>query len=207
MTWTTERTWTVGDIVTAAMLNANLRDNMNAIAPALVTSLPGSPTDNDRCILVDSTTNPSWQWHLRYNAGSTSPYKWESLGGSARFAGIDAEEGPASSGGWVNLATDGPSITLPSGVGGDFYAEGHATSSNSSGGIQGVYIGLAVGNATPGPQAENNAYVGGRNAMVVKGKLLAVGAAGVIKLRYQAASTTSVAFAYRYLTIWPIRVG
>jgi hypothetical protein len=31
VTWTTPRTWVVGDLVTAAMMNANVRDNLNAL--------------------------------------------------------------------------------------------------------------------------------------------------------------------------------
>jgi len=39
--------------------------------------------------MVDSTTNPNYQWHLRYNASSTSTYKWEFVGG-AEFSGYSA---------------------------------------------------------------------------------------------------------------------
>jgi hypothetical protein len=31
---------------------------------------------------VDSTTNPAYQWRFRYNAGSSSAYKWEFVGGA-----------------------------------------------------------------------------------------------------------------------------
>src|SRR6516164_5696483 len=53
-------------------------------APALGygTSLPGSPIDGQEYVLVDSTTNPSYQWRFRYNAASTSAYKWEHVGGA-----------------------------------------------------------------------------------------------------------------------------
>lgn len=33
MAWTEPRTWIVGEVVTAAMLNTHLRDNLNAIGP------------------------------------------------------------------------------------------------------------------------------------------------------------------------------
>jgi len=45
------------------------------------TSLPGSPVDGQEHILVDSTTNPAYQWRLRYNSSSSSAYKWELVGG------------------------------------------------------------------------------------------------------------------------------
>jgi Repeat of unknown function (DUF5907)/Collagen triple helix repeat (20 copies) len=46
------------------------------------TTLPASPIDGQEAILVDSVTNPSWQWRFRYNASSTSAYKWEFIGGA-----------------------------------------------------------------------------------------------------------------------------
>jgi hypothetical protein len=50
------------------------------------TSLPGSPVDGQEAILVDSTTNPTYQWRFRYNASSTSAYKWEFIGGTPWFS-------------------------------------------------------------------------------------------------------------------------
>ena len=50
------------------------------------TTLPASPVDGQEAILVDSVTNPSYQWRFRYNAGSTSAYKWEFVGGVPQFA-------------------------------------------------------------------------------------------------------------------------
>lgn len=38
MAWTTPRTWTTGELVTAALLNTHLRDNFNVTMPALVTA-------------------------------------------------------------------------------------------------------------------------------------------------------------------------
>src|SRR4029077_1979087 len=45
------------------------------------TTLPASPTDGQEAVLVDSVTNPTYQWRFRYNAGSSSAYKWEFVGG------------------------------------------------------------------------------------------------------------------------------
>jgi hypothetical protein len=45
------------------------------------TTLPGSAIDGQEAILVDSITNPTYQWKFRYNAGSSSAYKWEFIGG------------------------------------------------------------------------------------------------------------------------------
>ena len=37
--------------------------------------------DGQEAILVDNVANPIYQWRFRYNASSTSPFKWELVGG------------------------------------------------------------------------------------------------------------------------------
>jgi len=56
------------------------------------TTLPASPVDGQEAILVDSTTNPTWQWRFRYNAGSSSAYKWEWVGGSPWISDVATGE-------------------------------------------------------------------------------------------------------------------
>ena len=51
--------------------------------PGYGTSLPASPVDGQEYILVDSVTAPTYSWRFRYNAGSTSLYKWEFVGGTS----------------------------------------------------------------------------------------------------------------------------
>jgi hypothetical protein len=76
------------------------------------TTLPGSPVDGQEAILVDSVTNPSYQWRFRYNAGSTSAYKWEFVGG-APLHGKGGSIGNVTSGsGQVDLS-NGPVLTVP----------------------------------------------------------------------------------------------
>ncbi len=51
------------------------------IAPAgIVTSLPGSPVDGQRAILVDSTTAPTWAWLLQYETSISDASKWVAFG-------------------------------------------------------------------------------------------------------------------------------
>jgi len=38
MAWSTPRTWVTGEVLTAALLNTELRDNLNQTGPALVTT-------------------------------------------------------------------------------------------------------------------------------------------------------------------------
>jgi hypothetical protein len=46
------------------------------------TTLPASPFDGQEAVLVDSVTAPTYTWRFRYNAGSTTGYKWEFIGGA-----------------------------------------------------------------------------------------------------------------------------
>jgi hypothetical protein len=84
------------------------------------TALPATPADGREHILVDSTTNPTWQWRFRYNAGSSSSYKWEYLGGSPFIHAIETLENGAAVGP-ADLATVGPQWTCP--INGEYIVE------------------------------------------------------------------------------------
>jgi len=83
-------------------------------APAVSygTTLPASPADAQEAILVDSITNPSYQWRFRYNAGSTSAYKWEYVGGIPWSNAGGSTNGVVSASGTLVLS-GGPSFTIP----------------------------------------------------------------------------------------------
>src|SRR5215471_2162916 len=76
--------WKVGDGSThwISLPYANIPS-----APTYGTTLPASPADGQEAVLVDSVTNPTYQWRFRYNAGSTSAYKWEFVGGAPKSVG------------------------------------------------------------------------------------------------------------------------
>ena len=75
------------------------------------TSFPASPNNGQEHILVDSVTNPTYQWRFRYNASSTSPYKWEAVGVLPLTASVDPF-GSCPAAGW-QFAPAGPSLVLP----------------------------------------------------------------------------------------------
>jgi len=83
MAWTAPITWVFNQFVDEDDLNAQIRDNMLILHPGYATTLPGSPSDSQMAILVDSTSAPSYWWMFRYNAGSASSFKWEFFGGRA----------------------------------------------------------------------------------------------------------------------------
>jgi len=85
-------------------------------------SLPGTPTDGTLFVLVDSATNPSYQFQFRYNANSSTSYKWECIGAGGALEGTTAITIP-NAGDWYveigdagrNLGTSSESITLTAG--------------------------------------------------------------------------------------------
>jgi len=79
--------------------------------PTYGTTLPVNPADGQEHVLVDSLTNPSYSWRLRFNAGSSSAYKWEFVGGSPLEGVNVAGQSGITSGTFVQLA--GPTLTLP----------------------------------------------------------------------------------------------
>jgi len=75
------------------------------------TTLPPTPADGQEAILVDSTTNPTYQWRFRYNAGHTGDgYKWECTGGTHAFTAGSTTAQPTNAT-WIDAG--GPSMTLP----------------------------------------------------------------------------------------------
>jgi hypothetical protein len=92
------------------------------------TTLPGSPVDGQEAILVDSTTNPSYQWRFRYNASSSSAYKWEYLGGTPASALVGTDESTSSTS-FVEFAPN-QRITVPRA--GDYYVTISAEIYNST---------------------------------------------------------------------------
>ncbi len=82
MAWTAPRTWVQSELVTPALLNTHLRDQLLIEHANYATSLPGSPSDSQIAILVDSTSAPTYRWHLRYNSSISTAYKWEFIGGT-----------------------------------------------------------------------------------------------------------------------------
>lgn len=90
------------------------------------TSLPGSPADGDECIIVDSTSVPTYAWRFKY---MSTPAKWLFIGGVPGFSFVAAAE-TTTSGVYAVLGTAGPSFTVP--LAGDYIVEIGSRLSNST---------------------------------------------------------------------------
>lgn len=111
---------------------------------------PSAPADGDLAVFLPDPVNlPGVRWLLMYNASSSSPYKWEVLGGSqAMYSTIDTYENiPAADGTWKNLATDGPFVTAPRA--GDYECRAGCVASSAGSIRNDMFAGIAQGNGSP----------------------------------------------------------
>lgn len=175
------------------------------VTPAQFAAL--TPADGDEVYLVaDSSTGTIW--HFRYNAGSSSAYKWEFLGGPALYSNITPQEQIGTSGSLVDLTTVGPSITLPRG--GNYYLSWGASSEGTvsrdvtiaptKGGTRVAGIDLLI-------------YSRITSEMLLPGSMesptnVTLSASDVVKLQYQSNATgANESFLNRWLSIRPIRIS
>jgi hypothetical protein len=174
-------------------------------------TLPASPVDGQRSILVDSTSNPTYQWLFRYNAGSSSAYKWECLGASPAYQRIDTQETGAAgqTGVWQDVTTVGPKFVLPRA--GD-YEFGWGAAMWSGNAAQSCFAGIGVAAWTtplanaPGNQTGTTAVAPG----VCTGHAILTGltATAEIRVRYQGNyGADTLRALYRWLTVRPVRVS
>jgi hypothetical protein len=175
--------------------------------PSYGTSFPASPPDGQEHVLVDSVTNPSYQWRFRYNASSTSPYKWEFVGGTHAYRVVETSEAIVSPSGSVpsDTATVGPSFTVP--YAGDYWIE-YAAQITAPGAsptnfLVGVaYAAGALQGSVPTSWIPTTGQVGLFPYFV---RLAAVPSATELRLRYQSAQAINVA--NRRLAVIPVRVS
>src|SRR5262245_21101655 len=171
------------------------------------TTLPANPVDGQEAILVDSVTNPTYQWRFRYNAQSTSAYKWEFIGGKWLVAAVETAEGSASpTGAWYDLPTPGPDFVAPRA--GEYMMECRTNSytpSSTGAIIYGVAIPETATPSTAGLQVADMVDSWGRTT-ASGWNVVTMTAGQRARMRYyQSAASTS--FGNRRLTVYPARVS
>src|SRR5215831_2481900 len=169
------------------------------------TTLPASPVSGQIAVLVDSTTNPTYQWMFRYNASSSSAYKWECIGGSRVLSEVLAQEAIVNSG-FGGLTTPGPQIVVPRA---GEYEMNYGASTNMAGSQYGILTLKLCGNAIaasehvymypPASPAEISV------SRTIKRTLLA---SDTVLMQYSSSSGTITAnFRNRFLALRPVRVS
>ena len=170
-------------------------------APGYGTTLPASPVDGQEAILVDSTTNPTYQWRFRYNSGSSSSYKWEFVGGASARSSVDAFEGTSSTS-YADLATVGPQLTIPRS--GDYHVRWGAIMQASGAGLTAAMaipnLGLSFRELTV------IVTLGMQVALWGEFPFAALTAGTVAKCQYKTSAGTAL-FVERSLYLTPVRVA
>jgi len=215
-------TTTTGDIIYASGANTPARLGIGSSAdvltvaggvptwaapavPATVgygTSLPGSPSDTDEYILVDSTTAATYQWRFRYNSSNAGSYKWEFVGGSKARSWVETNQGTTSTS-FTDLST-AQSITVPRA--GYYLVEFNCTYVQST--AAHASVGIKVGSASVATSdfiyftnAGGGWYTTGSDSTVVL-----AAASDALKMQYKADSGTAT-FEKRNMLITPIQVA
>jgi hypothetical protein len=179
-----------------------LADRIELMLSGYGTSLPASPVNGQLYVLVDSLTNPSYQWHFRYNAQSTSAYKWEFIGGAPAYARVDTSEA-TSSASYVALATAGPSVTVPRA--GDYMVTvGNRTQAGAgSVAFHSFDVGATAANDLDAAASHGNAALS--NGIKTSRKN-GVAASAAIVSKYKTTGPAST-FLERWLEVLPVRVS
>lgn len=167
------------------------------------TQLPSNPTDGQEAILVDSISNPSYTWRFRYNASSTSAYKWEFIGGADYLIGASASyTTPASDTTWKD--GNGPSFTLPR-AGIYEYAWGTAYCYCSLNNTGSALMGVTPPGSSSPPVVF---YYNGSIPVPCGNRWTLPSAAGVVKAQYQSnTASITASFVQAWMTVLPVRVA
>jgi hypothetical protein len=176
--------------------------------PVIATSLPASPADGQEYILVDSTSAPTYSWHLKYSSAAS---KWLWVGGADAFVAVDTVEG-CTSVTYVALATAGPSFTVPRA--GDYLLEfgARVIPNVSGGGSDQGYMAFDLGaSAATDNDAAVGTYsvstVGIISTLLMQRKKTGLAASTAIVSKYRVSSAANNGkFMLRYLKVRPISV-
>lgn len=171
------------------------------LLPSYVTALPSSPVDGQEIYFAVNWAE-GWNWHLRYRAGSTSPYKWEFLGGTPLFAKGESLF-TVSGTGWVSDGSCGIAVPLS----GEYLVEYGGSLSSSVAGVQAQM--RVAGGGIIAYEIFSGGNVGAGNVGMVasQARLNGVAAASIIYIQTAASGTAVINSYRRHLSVRPFRVG
>lgn len=173
----------------------------------VVTALPLGAQDGSEVYFIADSDN-GVIWHLRYRRNGSPDYPWEYVGGAPIYSEVTTPESTAS-GTFTDLATVGPTITIPALVKGDFDITLGCTAWNNTTG-QAFYMSYSI--AGVGASASDAIFMqeasGGntRPTSEVRTRRKTGLAPQTLTAKYQANGGTAT-FQDRYMSATPVRVG
>lgn len=145
-------------------------NQLNVVGPSITTSAisggpPASPTDGDIWIATAVDSNGT-RWQFQYNAGSSSAYKWEFIGGAPMTAHYDYPGGVIL-GVSTFVTLTGCQVTIPRN--GDYTLQGSCTleTGATTGRIE--FIGLFAQNGNSMSTPAGTSYIGYSNIVSTTG--------------------------------------
>lgn len=194
------------------------------ISSAFVTSLPSSPTDGQIIFYQSSTAGTGGgttasmasigaAWQFRYNASSSSSYKWEFVGGTTILDYVDATE-QITGATYTDMSTIGPRVKAA--LAGEYSVTiGAGFRHNANGGV--AYMGFAAGSTAAGngediPLQYNwpNFASNTTGVQAQRTTIKAITANAEFVAKYKNNDPTAPATAYfdkRRMAVVPVRVG
>ncbi len=205
MSWVNPRTWAAADLVTASKMN-EIRDSLRSSGGTYSTNVPSSPNDQDQFTYPADPTNGAI-WEFKYASASASTYKWQFSGGAPMYSTVATDESSASTT-YVDLATVGPSVTVPRA--GDYMVRWGATCYNNANNAN-PYTAVKRGAAaTSDSDAATFAY--SSTSVTTPGVSIArevlmtgLSASDVLKLQYRVAAATGH-WVNRFISVTPVRI-
>jgi len=169
------------------------------------TSLPSSPVDGQEFTLVDSLTNPFWQWRFRYNAGNSTAYKWEFIGGAPLVANtFVGNETLTAVSTWSTPPTLTDIVVPRTGV----YTSEHGVTFYAGAGACAMQGGIADATVSNTPiTADSRVYIaaGGQPATIGAKYPVTVTVSHVLRFVYNQTAANGL-ISQRFIGITPIRV-
>lgn len=137
MAWTTPRTWTTGEVVTAAQMNSDVRDNTQHLFDTRAESSSGSYTgDGSGSRTISLPFTPLWVIVSSQSSDAERPSAFSGLGTGSNPVGLNVDNTGGASGSVT-------SSTRPELTSGGFIVSGSASSTLNQSGE--VYDYLAIG--------------------------------------------------------------
>lgn len=187
-----------------------LRRDTNTFPLTITTaSLPASPVNGQEIYYVADATN-GIVWHFKYRSASASTYKWEYVGGTSGFNEVATSETTTSTT-YTNLATTGPSFTVP--LAGDYLIEfGAGIEVSGTTGNTDAMMSFAVG-ATAASDNDRIIHANtGTSGWNFKTQMRTVrktdiAASSAIVAKYRNSTAWTAGYTTRWMKVTPIRVG
>jgi hypothetical protein len=168
----------------------------------LVTSLPSSPADGQEVYYQVDATN-GIVWHLRYRVASSSPYKWEVVGGPPVLIRAENLFSVGVNGPWSTDTNCG--ITVP--LAGDYICDYGGVLSSSVASVAAEMRVAYGGTASVEVFKGGNESVGNASMVNAQWKFSAVPAASTIYVQTHPAGAAVCNSYRRYLSVQPVRLG